>query len=101
MSGEFTAVQAFGKTWRRVWAEDECLRHDPSAERWPAAWRRLFNTEPPDERAPMTPEDHEDWGDADAVRYGERMVVRSYDGHSLWVPVETASDSSGPSGERP
>lgn len=81
-----TIIEAFGRSFRRVWQEDECLRHDPDAERWPAAWTRLFSENPPDERS-TSPDRHEDWGDADAVLFGDRMVVRSYDGHSIWIPA--------------
>lgn len=32
---------------RTVWAEDECLRHDPDAERVGDAWRRLYGEDMP------------------------------------------------------
>lgn len=94
MSGEGTGsrppsprLQAFGRTWRCVWEEDECLRKDPDAECWPAAWKRLFGEDPPNKRAATKPQDHEDFGDAGALRVGDRLILHSYDGHSLWVPA--------------
>jgi hypothetical protein len=82
-----TEIEAFGVRGKLVWLEDEALRHDPTAERLAGAWRRLFNAEPPDEHAPTTPKNHEDWGDASAHRFGDRMIVSSYDGQSIWVPA--------------
>lgn len=95
----------FSQKWKRVWLEDDCTLRDPDAERWPAAWRRLFSSEPPPvtysaEILPIA-DAHADLGDADAFLLGDRVVMSSFDGFSLWVPIETAPDSSGPSGERP
>lgn len=74
---------AFGKEWRRLWQEDECLRHDPDAEHIEGAWKRIVGTEYPGTRnAPK-----EDWGDADASLVAGKLVVSSFDGYSLWEEI--------------
>lgn len=90
MSVEFTprTLEIFGRTYRLEWDEDAWV---PDRERWPAAWRRLFNTEPPPggysgEILPLADE-HADLGDTDVFRFGDRLIVSSFDGYSLWVPA--------------
>lgn len=89
MSSE--TLKVFGRLWRPVWTEDDCTLRDPDAERWPAAWKRLFNVDPPPgkysgEILPIADE-HADLGDTDVFRFGDRLVVSSFDGFSLWVPT--------------
>lgn len=75
-------VEAFGRTWKRVWVEDEALRHI-DGERVDAAWLRLFGEPMPTRRLRDCPT--EDWGDTFAHLVGERVVLVSYDGDSIWI----------------
>jgi hypothetical protein len=75
-------VKAFGRTWRRVWQEDECLRNI-DGETVGEAWQRFFaEPMPATKGAPM-----EDWGDAYAYRLGDRVVVYEPGGAGIWVTL--------------
>jgi hypothetical protein len=76
-------VAAFGKEWRRLWQEDECLLRDPDAEHIEGAWKRLIGTEYPGTARFA----HEDWGDAGAFHVAGKLVVSSFDGYSLWEEI--------------
>lgn len=100
-------VTAFGRAWRYVWIEDECLLDDPDAERVATAWARLFSEPYPNLQSAMGVEDA---GDACAYLFGEHMMISSYAGHSIWVPEiiagqvpthQRAADTQGANGERP
>lgn len=69
-----------------VWKEDECLRHDPDAERIGNAWQRLFG-----ESAPDSDDCLEEWdgGDMLAYRYPNGRVAWScYDGAMITLEPE-------------
>jgi hypothetical protein len=64
------------------WQEDECLRHDPNAERLSGAWRRLFGVVFEDDAKIV-----EQWDGGDQYWYlhdGGRVHVHAYDGYSIW-----------------
>jgi hypothetical protein len=64
-----------------VWQEDECLRHDPEAERLPGAWRRLFSSDIISETVLVSA-----WrGDSRYDLYsGERVAALHPEGHAIY-----------------
>jgi predicted HAD superfamily Cof-like phosphohydrolase len=97
VSGEI--IEAFGRKWKRVWQEDEATRNFPDNaghEYVDAAWKRLFGEEYP---KPAQRDAYEDWGDSSAYLIGERAVVSSFDGCSIYVyisPLMLPVSSTGP-----
>ncbi len=70
---------------RCLWSEDECTRHDPSAERLPDAWLRLFG----ETYTRSTLLDEQDLGDTLIRKFPRgRYEVASYEGVEIWHRLE-------------
>jgi hypothetical protein len=78
-------IQAFGRMWKKVFEEDNALRHDPDAEGFRDAWKRLFGSDWPG----FSDAPEEDHGDTFCYLMpgGDRLYVMACDGNSLWVPA--------------
>lgn len=76
----------------RRWSEDECLRHDPDAERIEAAWFRLFGEELPDDAQALA---KYDGGDSFATLFpGGRVAWSTYEGSAISLVPDLQPDQA-------